>query len=56
MRRRQYLSPQLIDGGEVAGVVSASAGSLLLVELSDLQLQLLVGRLQGAHLHTQPDG
>lgn len=52
---RWYLSSEIRDGGEEAGEVWGNRRSSLLIELSDLQLQLPVGCLQGAHLHTQPE-
>lgn len=45
-----YLRSEVADAGEVGGEVSADRGSSLLAVLSDLQLKLPVGCLQGAHL------
>lgn len=49
----QYLGTEVIDGGEEGGVIPGYSWSLSFIKLSDLQLQLPVGCLQGAHLHTQ---
>ena len=45
-----YLVPQVLDGLEVGAVVRSWPRGLLLVPIMDLQLQLPVGLLQGAHL------
>lgn len=50
---RQYLSSEISDDGKELGKVFGHTWRSLLIVLPDLQLQLPVGCLQGAHLHTE---